>query len=415
VTGRAAAVLLCFLALACETPKEPVIPAATATRPEDIPKYTTEPEPDYDTDNLLNLTYGAAVVSRTAELTLESSAIHAIDGSVITAWSSPPASPGQTLVFSLLAPARITRVGVTTPESDGSSPTSVLFEVSSDGSRWRQVKKAPSKGGKEPQFWDIDPTEAQYVRVSTTGTDTILIRSVHAIGAELRPPVAQSLNGCWRINEVPARFVQNGAAITGIIATDPPTLLDGGTDGRVAQFMWTQGPMWGYAAIATTPDAAKLSGLKIHEEISTQQYGDGWFGESIPCAGLALEAPPTGTLKPRTPDDRWTMYGLAFDGADRVVVKRSGAALDALARRVAAEPSQHFRVVAHELRGGVADENRQHTGARIASLRAALQLRGVDVSRIDFVSAGGDWGEPPIYTSLQRLMASRVDLERFRR
>lgn len=391
------------------------MPATTATRHEDIPKYTTEPEPDYDTDNLLNLTYGAAVVSRTSELTLESSAIHAIDGSVMTAWSSPPASPGQELVFSLAAPSRITRVGVTNPEADANSPSSVLFEVSSDGTRWRQVRKAASKGGNAPQLWDIAPADAQYIRVSTTGSDTILLRSVHAIGTELRPAVARSLSGCWRINELPARFVQDGSTVTGIIATDPPTLLDGGTDGRVAQFMWTQGPMWGYAAISMTPDAAKLSGLEIHEEISTQQYGDGWFGDSIPCDGLTLQPPQPGALKPRAPRDRWTMYGLVFDREDGVAIERSGAALDALVRRIAAEPSQRFRVVAHELRTGDPAENRRHTSARIASVRAALQLRGVDVSRIDFVSAGGDWSEPPIYTSLQRQMASRIDLERFRR
>ncbi len=412
---RAVAVLLCLLAIACEKAEEPVVPTTTASRHEEIPKYTTDPEPDYDTDNLLNLAYGAAVVSRTAELTLESSAVHAIDSSVMTAWSSPPSSPGQTLVFSLLAPARLTRVGVTTPDSDVNSPTSVLFEVSSDAAKWREVKTAESKGSTEPQLWDIAPTEAQYLRVTTTGRDTISIRSVVAIGAELRPPSLQSMSGCWRINGVAAQFAQNGATITGIIATDPPTLLDGGTDGRVAQLMWTQGPMWGYAAISMTPDAAKLSGMKIHEEISTQQYGDGWFGERIPCAGDALAAPPAGALTPRAPQDRWSAFGLVFDRGGAIIAEPSGAALDAVARRVAAAPSDRFRVVAHELRNADPEENRRQTSARIVSVREGLRSRGVDVSRMEFISAGSDWSEPPIHTALQRLMASRVDVERFGR
>ena len=85
---KAAAVALCLVALSCKREESPRSPVTTATRHEDIPKYTTAPEPDYDADNLLNVAYGASVVSRTAEATLENSALHAIDGSIMTAWAS---------------------------------------------------------------------------------------------------------------------------------------------------------------------------------------------------------------------------------------------------------------------------------------------------------------------------------------
>jgi F5/8 type C domain-containing protein len=415
VIRKAAAAFLCVLAFACGKDEEPATSpiATTSTRHEDIPKYTNDPEPEYDADNLLNLAYGAAVVSRTAEATLESSAVHAIDGSSATTWTSPPSSPAQTFVFSLLAPARITRVGLTNSSADGSAVTTITFESSTDGAQWRPLKTASSRGAAEkPEFWDVSPVTAQYLRVSTKGLDTINVRSIHAIGQQLGAVAMPPLEGCYRINEAPARFVRDGASISGIIATNPPTLLDGGTDGRVAQFMWSQGPMWGYGAITLTPDAATLSGLRIHEEISTQQYGEGWFGQRIPCDGVTLATPVAGSLKSRAPQERWSMFGLRFDDDDRLAADASNAELDALARRIAATPSQRFRIISRELRETTADASKRRTQKRVDALRAALQSRGADLSRIEFVSAGNEWIEPPIYTALQRLLASRVDLER---
>lgn len=401
-----------LLAGAC-TREEPVIPAPM--KPAEVPKYTTDIEPDFDTDNLLNLAYGASVVSRTAEATIDSSAVHAIDSTMRTNWMSPPSSPEQTIVFSLLVPARIKRIGVLNSDADIDSPTTVTFETSSDGVQWHLLQKLQTKGGEEPQLWDVTPTVAQFLRVSTTGNSTISVRSFHALGEELQPPVLPPIEGCWRINDVPARFVRDGATITGILGTTPPTLIDGGTNGRVVELMWTQGAMWGYGVITLAPNAATLSGLRIHEEISTQQYGEGWFGDRVPCDGITLAAPQAGTLASRAPNDRWSAYGIVFDANDAIVAEPSRAALDALAKRIAAAPSQRFRVIAHELRNADAKLNRQQTEKRIASLRAAMQTRGIDGARIEFVSAGDQWSEPPIATALQRLMASRIDLERFGR
>ncbi len=71
---RSAALLLlaCCAALACR--KEPP-PAAPAQEVEIPAQYRNRgPEPDVDSDNLLNLGHGESVISRTGELNLESSA-----------------------------------------------------------------------------------------------------------------------------------------------------------------------------------------------------------------------------------------------------------------------------------------------------------------------------------------------------
>jgi hypothetical protein len=302
-------------------------------------------------------------------------------------------------------------------DAAATSPTHLKFDLSSDGTSWQTVKDTAATAGATPLLFDISPRVAQYVRVRIDGNGTTYVRSVQALGAETRPPASPlSLAGCWQVNGVPARFAQSGATITGVLATDPPTLLDGGTTGRAGLFMWRQGPMWGYAVLTATPDGAKASGIRIHEEISTQQFGEGWFGERTPCSASIPDTPVAGSLETRAPSDRWSMYGLVFDAGDNVILPASDAALAALARRITnAPPSARFRLVAHELRMADARLNREHTGRRLEAMRKLLAARGIDPSRIEFVSAGSDWKEPAISTSLQRLLASRLDLERFGR
>jgi hypothetical protein len=103
------------------------------------------------------------------------------------------------------------------------------------------------------------------------------------------------------------------------------------------------------------------------------------------------------------------MYGLAFDRRGQLIEELSAAQLDAVLPLLSPSP-RRVRITAHEVRYDTPEQNRRQTAARLASLRAALQARGVDVSRIDFVAAGSDWTGPVIKSTIQRLLASRVEL-----
>lgn len=382
-------------------PPPPAVPEITQTHPSQ-----RQPIPDVDADNLLNMAFGASVVSRTAEQNLESSAAHAIDGISLTSWRSPPGSAQETFVLSLPTRAAVTRVGVTTSELEG--PTAVRFEASLDGKTWQDVTTVTLEGNPEPQMKSVPRFEARYLRLHTVapaGTVFARVRSFHAIGTELERPERRSIAGCWTINGFAAHFAQNGAHVTGVIETNPPTVLEGGFDGRVAMMMWMRGPMWGYAPITLSPDAEHLTGMKFYEELDPHHAGEGWFGER--CDGKA--GGPAG----RMPTTRWldrakrySAFGLAFDANDRLILDLSGPALDAIA---SLDPS---RIVAYEQREDTPEKNLAHTKARLESLRAALQSRGVDVHRLELIAKGSEWNGPPISCALQRLMTSRVDIIR---
>ena len=393
------ALLVCVLALACE--RKPV-----AQAPKPAPAATFVPDPE--ADNLLNLAYGAAVVSRTGELNLESSAAHAIDNISSSAWVSSPGVPDETLVFSLLAPARITRVGLTVGEGE-QVPSRVAFDASMDGSEWRELLVVEPRPGNARQLWPVPATVARYIRLRSLekGKYYVRVRTVHLLGDEVEPPATPPFTGCWTINGRPAQLVQDGARITGTIGFDPPLHLEGGTDNRVALVTWQQGPAWGHAALTRTPDGTRLTGLRIYEGISAVHLADAWFGDRQECRA-GFSPPPQGGLQPvrRQP---LPLYGLVFDDQERLVEVPSKSTLDALVPLLSST-SQRIRVRSHELRYDTPEENRRHTAARIESLRKALQARGVNVERIDFVSAGSDWDGHPIHTTFERFFASRVEL-----
>ncbi|HEX6098533.1 MAG TPA: discoidin domain-containing protein [Thermoanaerobaculia bacterium] len=423
--SRPAVVLLvCCALVAC---REDAPAPAPATTTEAAPPTPSLPAtPDNDVDNALNLLYGATVVSRTGELHLESSAVHTIDAFTETFWTSAPGVPETTLVYSMLAPTRLQRVGISTSRDPQDAVESVAFDASMDGRTWTELGTLKVARTHERQFIDVKPVVARYVRfrtLDTAGHYYVRMRGVHATGEEVGMPETPPFTGCWTINGERAHLEQNGARITGVIESDPPAYIEGGTDNRLGAIMWMRGPTWGYAAITRSPDGKHLSGLSFFQE-ADKNIGEGWFGERCDAGrgfspnvgrGFSPPAPGGGGLKPRPTLELFarakkvSLYGLVFDKDDRLVEEPSAPTLDAAASLIASSP-QRMRIVAHELRYDTPAENQRRVAARLQALRAALEKRGVDLARIDFVNAANDSGGIVLRSSLQRALLSRVDL-----
>ena len=340
-----------LLVAACERREPP---------PQPVPKNKAEQvRIDADRDNLLNLAHGASVVSRTAEMNLENSAVHAIDGDAVTYWKSPPGGASQTFVFSLPARSRIDQLGVIVTDQPSDVPQKIRFEASDDGIAWREVTTMDTKLTSEPQRVQVAPFEAAYLRIQTIESADwySFIRSFLATGREIAPPVAPRIGECWTINSLPARFVQRGSSVSGVIAGDPPLLLSGASDGRIVRLMWRRGMMWGRAIFTTDPQRTAITGLRWHEDVRSQNVNDGWFGvPTTTCNDIAVdETTIAAAILERA--RKWSMYG--------------DDALDTAAALLARAPAQRFLVVAHDQ-------------ARLDATRKALQSRGADLSRVEF-------------------------------
>jgi hypothetical protein len=331
---------------------------------------------DVDGPNLLSLSRGASIVSRTAEMTLENSAVHAIDGDWLTHFRTPPSGPEQTLIISLPARARIDRVGAIIPQG-AEVPPRVQFDASDDATSWRTITTIVSKQQRDPQIARVTPFDARYLRVQTFGRVSAYasIRSLIAKGQFIEPPRQPPIEGCWHINGMPARFSRRGTSVAGVIGNDSPMYVLGGTDGRAIRVTWMRGAMWGPAILTLDPQRRALSGEKWYERVRDADSGEGWFGTPAQCNAVAFnETKLAEAMLQRA--GKWMAYG--------------SSAIDTLAEIVAQESSKRFVITVHN----AADEK---------LVRDALRA---NLARVEITNAGEAKG----ITAPQRAIADGVEL-----
>ncbi|MGZ5476834.1 MAG: hypothetical protein ACXW29_11600, partial [Thermoanaerobaculia bacterium] len=108
---------------------------------------------------------------------------------------------------------------------------------------------------------------------------------------------------------------------------------------------------------------------------------------------------------------RYPLLGLRFDSDGALVAGESAAALDWLAGFARRHSSQQLRLLSREYRLPSADQNRKRSQARLDSLNAALQKRGIDTAKLDWVAMGSDTPREKMQEDLMRAMYSVVELQ----
>ena len=358
--------------------------------------------------NLLNLAYGAAVVSRTAELTLDHSALRAIDGDPGSLWSSPPADTEQTVTLSLPAPAMIDKVGFREPRAPQTSLQSVAFETSLDGVTFTPAAMVNAKKVADVQLAAMTPVRAQFIRATTAKTETTFsgVTSLHALGKLEAVPALPPIAGCWSFNGFPAEFQEKNDRITGIVKPEDPVHLEGAADGATYRFSWSHGAEAGVALVTMTPDGKHLSGAKWYEQPVAEFWGDSWFGKRTNCTYDTLLQVPS----PAPPHRVW----LRRRGRYALYTFRETnprAAIETIADALGRTGNGRIKLVSREFREDSEAANAKVAGQRLDALKAALQKSGADVSRIDFESLGSARPHAPVVTEAARLLFSVIEVE----
>lgn len=398
---RALLALLLIASCSRPAPKQPAAPAGAGKLPTDIIN---------EQSSLLDISRGAAIVSRTGESMLATSPIYTIDGDLGSFWTPPPHDYPQSIVISLPATSRLDRVGFRSLTALGFEANHVIFERSLDGETWQPLASTTSRHVSEAQWFDVTPAEAAYLRITIPDTKNhgldARLQSILAHGTETAPRHDPSIDGCWSINGDNAVFAQRGTRATGVVARGrQPLFLDGGTNGRLWRFNWIRGNDYGFTALTLSPDGKHLSALDWHEEAITLFTATPWFGERASCAELApRDDVPLAVLRRA---GHVAFFALQFDANGQLLADTSGDALLALKQTIRSAPVA-LRLVAHEFRQPDAKRNREVAEREIASLRAAL---GPDAGRVEFVAAGSDNARQTPATDAARAIYSSVELE----
>ncbi len=385
-------------------------PAAEPPRPRGPANPAQSPDVAAEKKNLLNMAYGATVISRTAELTLQNSAALAIDGNAETGWISPPYDTLQSFVLALPARTRIEQVGLQTSPSSSLEVRRALFEGSADGRTFTKIYEARFEPQQQVQLVAVDPVEAKYIRMTTLEAPGRFARinGVHVRGTRLTTPVRGSIEGCWSINGFEARFGEENGRVSGSIEEHGVVTLDGGADGMVYRLAWMRGPERGLAAITVSEDGQHLTGLHWYIEPWLKNFGGSWLGERKPCGESALGPRPSalGDRGASLPETATTFLTRA---ASFPLYSRSP---ETVLHVLAQLPSQHLRIVSHEYREDSAEANRRRAQMELDAIREALQKRGADLSRIDFVVSGSNRRRKEMNAELIRALYSAVEIER---
>ena len=406
---RAVAVIIILL-IACGAPEPPPKPPGTPKKPYILPPPSDEAE----RSNLVNIAYGATVISRTGEVLLESSAIAATDGDPVSAWINPPKDFPLSLVVELGAPARIDRVGVRQPAKAAFVAKEIVFETSMDGRTFKPLARFPGKGSDvDAQWLDVKPVDAAFLRVTATAPSqadgNVAINSILAHGRELAPAQPGSIDGTWILNCWPTEFRTHGAHTSGLMyAKSSQIFFEGGSNGRLHRFEWIRGPEFGYTVIAVAPDGLYLNGWQWHEEAVPLFFGDAWFGGNMgQPATTEIKVDVGREFLKRT--GRHSLYALRFAPDGTLDVAASEDALRWLVGALREHP--HARLVAHEFREKTAVANRARAQRTLDSLAKALQNAGVEPSGVTFVAAGSDNARQIPGSEAARELYSTVDLE----
>ena len=406
------AIILAVAPIACAPQKEAAAPAAPIVDPAALEAHRLAMAAEQR--NLLNIGRGAAVVSRTAELTFENSAIRAIDGDPETLWSSPPLDFDQTLLFSLPAPVRIEQIGIRTPPSAAARTEALTIEWSADGESFNPLISPSLQASMKPQMFKAGADNVRYIRLHVTdgGARLAALQSVLVHGKWLAPPSVPPIAGCFSVNEAAARFHERDGRVSGSVGDDEPQFVDGGVDDATYRFAWTRGPEWGYALVTLTPDGQTLNGLTWHEEAAAHSFGTSWYGSRQPCGESGQRVDADEVVRTFLRRSGWyPLFSLHFDESGGLIEARSGGGLDVIRMVQQRAQGHRIRIVAREYRARSSDEARKRTAARLESLRNALARRGVDVSRIDFVAAGSDSPRRPVDIEVMSRFYGAVEIE----
>jgi hypothetical protein len=401
------ALLALLLAAGCSRP----VPKQVATTrpilgkgPEDVVN---------ERSNLIDITRGTSIVSRTGEAFLFSSAINTIDGEIASFWAPPPHDYPQSIVIALGATSRIDRIGFRSTIRDGYEANHVIFERSTDSTAWQPLGTMTSRHVSEAQWLSVPPSDAAYLRITipdskNPGLDAH-VQSLFAHGTESAPRHNPSLDGCWTINGAASAFAQHGSRATGVMAQGKRVFsLAGGTNGRMWRFQWIRGNDYGYTALTVSPDGKHLSALNWHEEAIPLFQASPWFGERSTCTATEpAKDVPMAVLRRA---GHVSMFALQFDPAGELLVDASREELQSLAAIIRGG-GVPLRIVAHEFRHADAKQNKEIAEREIASLRRELDHLGTGLGSFEFVAAGSDSPRHPPETEAARAIYSSVEVE----
>jgi outer membrane protein OmpA-like peptidoglycan-associated protein len=377
-----------------------------------------------DTPNLISFSSGALIVQKPQEYSEGWSAFWLLDDKTTTGWATPEnAITPQTIVVALPERTQLDRLSFDTGniDGDGRGAKDITVEMSytSATAGFQQIAAVSLQDKADNQSFPVSAqVPGRWLRVVVKNNhgspQYIELMEVRGFGRQLTQTPFADASGIYETNYGKFHLKQEGTSVTGCYEHGDG-LLNGGIEGRVMKFMWSEGKdKSGPAIMVFSPDGKQMFGLWWYEGQSDAN-GNVWNGTKISneigsCphwSGTGAEAQMTKDLEEL---GRTRIYGINFDTDSDTIKPESKPTLDKITALMKAKPDWKLRVEGHTDSSGNDAHNNDLSQKRAASVRAYLVTAGIADARLTPAGLGSTHPAATNTTVSGRAQNRRVEL-----
>ena len=378
--------------------------------------------------NLTSYANGAWMLKKPAEYDESWSAFWLLDERAQTGWATPKGTVSpQELLIVLPEESVIKNLEFDTASADGDpegsrSAKDVVVQVSNTGPNagFETIATLSLKPRADKQkFSATKLMPARWVKLTIKknhgSAEYIELFDFRAFGEQKTRTAAPSVSGTYATNYQNFHLQQDGAALSGCYEHGNGVISNGGIEGRVSRFTWTQTDGRGPAVFTFSPDGKEILGLWWNEG-ETSGTGGLWYGKKISdnvgsCPHWkGNQAGSSQLAKDMDQTGRARIYGINFDTDSDVIKPESKNALDSIVKLAKEKPDWKFTIEGHTDATATAAHNQTLSEKRSASGKAWLVAAGVPAARFDTQGYGATKPVGDNNTSIGRAQNRRVEL-----
>jgi len=332
----------------------------------------------------------------------------------------------KVFVFELASRSQITSLGFDTAQVDdrGRGAKDVKIEIADTKDGLYTLIASPSlaRAMDHQMFALKTPATGRYLRLTVENNwgdpKYMEIMDVYAYGKPLAKPVLADDSGTFSSDYGDFHMQQTGVTVNGCYEHGDGLILNGGFDGRVLNFTWSEAAgdgsrHGGPAMMIFSDDGQAFKGFWWNQG-NTNGMGGDWGGKRIskaigacphwkPGTGNAVEA----ELKS---NGSAQLYGILFDTDSDHLKDESKPTLDALVATAHDQPTWSFSIEGNTDNTGTEAHNVALSLNRANSVKAYLVNAGVSANRLTTEGLGSSHPVASNDTALGRSQNRRVEV-----
>jgi outer membrane protein OmpA-like peptidoglycan-associated protein len=332
----------------------------------------------------------------------------------------------KVFVFEMAEKSAITSLAFDTAqvENPGRGAKDVKVEISDNKDGGFAIVATPSLAQAKDQqkFVLKTPATGRYLRLTVLNNwgdaKYVEIMDVYAYGEPLGKRPLLDNSGTFSSSYGNFRMQQTGSAVNGCYEHNNGLIENGGFDGRVLRFTWTEGDVagprrGGPAMLIFTDDGQSFIGYWWGATDKGGPAG-GWRGKRVAKdVGSCPHWKPggaNGVVDQLKSEGRARLYGILFDTDSDHLKAESKPTLDSLIAAARTQPAWSFGIEGYTDNVGGDTHNQTLSEKRALSVKAYLVAAGVAASRLSTQGFGSNHPVSSNDTELGRSQNRRVEV-----